>query len=106
MKPIFADDAAIDYAAGLLRQGRLVAFPTETVYGLGADASNPDAVRRILRIKFQLGERLMDAPLEVLAISATGTQYFDYHFISFSCEEITNNKHQISNNIKAPIFNY
>ena len=61
MKPIFADDAAIDYAAGLLRQGRLVAFPTETVYGLGADASNPDAVRRI----FQAKGRPADHPLIV-----------------------------------------
>jgi L-threonylcarbamoyladenylate synthase len=51
MKPVFADDAAIEYAANLLRQGRLVAFPTETVYGLGADASNPDAVRRIFLAK-------------------------------------------------------
>ncbi len=51
MKPVFADDAAIEYAANLLRQGRLVAFPTETVYGLGADASNPDAVRRIFQAK-------------------------------------------------------
>jgi L-threonylcarbamoyladenylate synthase len=51
MKPIFADDAAIEHAADLLRQGRLVAFPTETVYGLGADASNPDAVRRIFLAK-------------------------------------------------------
>ena len=59
MKPIFADDAAIDYAANLLRQGRLVAFPTETVYGLGADASNPDAVRRI----FQAKGRPADHPL-------------------------------------------
>jgi len=46
-----ADDAAIDYAVQLLRQGRLVAFPTETVYGLGADAGNPDAVRRIFAAK-------------------------------------------------------
>lgn len=61
MKPIFADDAAIDYAAYLLRQGCLVAFPTETVYGLGADASNPDAVRRI----FQAKGRPADHPLIV-----------------------------------------
>ena len=61
MKPIFADDAAIDHAANLLRQGRLVAFPTETVYGLGADASNPDAVRRI----FQAKGRPADHPLIV-----------------------------------------
>jgi L-threonylcarbamoyladenylate synthase len=31
-------------AAGLLRAGELVAFPTETVYGLGADAANPRAI--------------------------------------------------------------
>jgi len=51
MKPVVADDAAIDYAADLLRKGRLVAFPTETVYGLGADAANPEAVRRIFQVK-------------------------------------------------------
>jgi len=42
---------AIDYAALQLMAGHLVAFPTETVYGLGADASNPDAVRRIYEVK-------------------------------------------------------
>jgi L-threonylcarbamoyladenylate synthase len=41
----------IERAARLLRDGRLVAFPTETVYGLGADASNPQAVRRIFTAK-------------------------------------------------------
>lgn len=61
MKPVFADDAAIEHAANLLRKGRLVAFPTETVYGLGADASNPDAVRRI----FQAKGRPADHPLIV-----------------------------------------
>jgi len=40
--PVVADANAIGDATNLLRQGRLVAFPTETVYGLGADASNPD----------------------------------------------------------------
>ncbi|WP_262966302.1 L-threonylcarbamoyladenylate synthase [Methylobacter psychrophilus] len=61
MKPIFADAAAIENAVKLLRQGRLVAFPTETVYGLGADAANPDAVRRI----FQAKGRPTDHPLIV-----------------------------------------
>jgi L-threonylcarbamoyladenylate synthase len=51
MKPIFADQRAIEFAVGLLKQGRLVAFPTETVYGLGADASNPEAVKRIFAAK-------------------------------------------------------
>lgn len=38
-------------AAEILRAGGLVAFPTETVYGLGADASNPEAVARLYRVK-------------------------------------------------------
>ncbi len=35
----------------MLAAGKVVAFPTETVYGLGADAANPEAVSRIFRIK-------------------------------------------------------
>lgn len=38
-------------AAGILRRGGLVAFPTETVYGLGADASSPQAVARLYAVK-------------------------------------------------------
>ncbi|MFN5745285.1 MAG: L-threonylcarbamoyladenylate synthase [Methylococcaceae bacterium] len=41
----------IEAAVLKLREGGVVAFPTETVYGLGADASNPVAVRRIFDIK-------------------------------------------------------
>ena len=41
----------IEHAAGLIRAGRLVAFPTETVYGLGANALDPDAVARIFAAK-------------------------------------------------------
>ena|SRR2546425_2488458 len=48
---VSADAAAIKDAAAALRAGKLVAFPTETVYGLGADAANGDAVRRIFAAK-------------------------------------------------------
>jgi L-threonylcarbamoyladenylate synthase len=41
----------IQEAVEALRAGDLVAFPTETVYGLGANANNPDAVRKIFRVK-------------------------------------------------------
>ncbi|MGI9246371.1 MAG: L-threonylcarbamoyladenylate synthase [Steroidobacteraceae bacterium] len=41
----------IDQAVEALRDGEVVAFPTETVYGLGADATNPDAVRKIFELK-------------------------------------------------------
>jgi L-threonylcarbamoyladenylate synthase len=46
-----ASHEAVARAVGLLRRGDLVAFPTETVYGLGADASNPEAVARIFAAK-------------------------------------------------------
>ena len=42
---------ALDRAVELLKAGGLVAFPTETVYGLGADASNPNAVARVFEVK-------------------------------------------------------
>jgi L-threonylcarbamoyladenylate synthase len=41
----------IDRAVEALRDGEVVAFPTETVYGLGADAQNPDAVRKVFELK-------------------------------------------------------
>lgn len=41
----------VNQAAAALRSGRLVAFPTETVYGLGADARNLDAVAQIFAVK-------------------------------------------------------
>jgi L-threonylcarbamoyladenylate synthase len=46
-----ASAADIARAAGILLAGGLVAFPTETVYGLGADAENPEAVARIYAAK-------------------------------------------------------
>ena len=45
------DPADIDRAAALLRAGELVAFPTETVYGLGADATNGRAVAAVFEAK-------------------------------------------------------
>jgi L-threonylcarbamoyladenylate synthase len=46
-----ATDTSVAEAARILRAGGLVAFPTETVYGLGADASQPAAVQRIFTTK-------------------------------------------------------
>lgn len=49
LKTQLLDDAA--EAAEYLRRGKLVAFPTETVFGLGADASNPQAIARLFAAK-------------------------------------------------------
>jgi len=50
-EPPAATEAALDRAAEVLRGGGLVAFPTETVYGLGADALDAAAVAAIFRAK-------------------------------------------------------
>ncbi len=49
----------IKQAASIIKKGGVVAFPTETVYGLGADALNPKALKKIFKIK----RRPMDNPL-------------------------------------------
>jgi L-threonylcarbamoyladenylate synthase len=59
--PFTSTQAEIERAAVLLRSGALVAFPTETVYGLGADASNAAAVAKIFAAK----GRPQDHPLIV-----------------------------------------
>ena len=46
-----ATQTEIEQAVEALRAGELVVFPTETVYGLGANASNPAAVRKIFEVK-------------------------------------------------------
>ena len=46
-----ASKEAIERAASILKNGGLVAFPTETVYGLGASALNPKAVARVFEVK-------------------------------------------------------
>jgi L-threonylcarbamoyladenylate synthase len=46
-----ASQTEIEQAVEALRAGELVVFPTETVYGLGANASNPPAVRKIFEVK-------------------------------------------------------
>ena len=59
-------------AASSIAQGHLVAFPTETVYGLGADASNVDAVAKIYAAK----GRPADHPLIVHISSMDGVGYW------------------------------
>lgn len=59
--PVNFNDASLKAAVATLKKGGLVAFPTETVYGLGADASNPEAVAKI----FQAKNRPADHPLIV-----------------------------------------
>lgn len=51
MKILSADESSIEIAAKALSDGLLVAFPTETVYGLGANASDAEAIKRLYEAK-------------------------------------------------------
>lgn len=51
VNPIHPEPAIIERAAALIRRGEVVVFPTETVYGLGADAFQPGALERIFAAK-------------------------------------------------------
>jgi L-threonylcarbamoyladenylate synthase len=64
------DIATIERAAERLRAGQLVAFPTETVYGLGANALDPAALRRI----FEAKERPATDPLILHVASIEGVK--------------------------------
>jgi L-threonylcarbamoyladenylate synthase len=57
-----SDPAALSEAARLLRQGGLIAFPTETYYGLGVDPFNAEALQRLFAVK----QRQPDKPVLVL----------------------------------------
>ncbi len=59
--PLHPDEDIIARCAEVIRKGGLVAFPTETVYGLGANALDPEAVARI----FEAKGRPQDNPLIV-----------------------------------------
>ncbi len=66
----FPNNEAIQQAASLIQAGEIVGFPTETVYGLGADAKNASAVKRI----FQAKGRPQDNPL-IVHIANTEDMY-------------------------------
>lgn len=66
MNPDKPDIKSLQACAEIIKHGGTVAFPTETVYGLGANALNPDAVKKIFKAKGRPG----DNPL-ILHISKT-----------------------------------
>jgi L-threonylcarbamoyladenylate synthase len=76
-----SDPGAIETAAQIIRRGGLVAFPTETVYGLGADAENPLAVARIFEVK---GRPRIDPVIVHVADSVSAGRYGVFPEFSYS----------------------
>ena len=76
--PLNISDELINYAAKFLLSGEIVAFPTETVYGLGASAISDEAVSKIYEIK----KRPFHNPLIIHVASleqAKNYGIFNYH---------------------------
>lgn len=71
IKSVIEDEAKIEEAAKIIKAGGIVAFPTETVYGLGADALNEEAVKKIFIAK----GRPQDNPLIVHVASKDIDKY-------------------------------
>ena len=71
IKSVIEDEAKIEEAAKIIKAGGIVAFPTETVYGLGADALNEEAVKKIFIAK----GRPQDNPLIVHVASKNIDKY-------------------------------
>lgn len=69
MKTTYLAEGEIEKAVKLIQEGEIVAFPTDTVYGLGADARNKDAVEKIFTAKKRPTDRalsiLLSDPLEI-----------------------------------------
>ena len=78
----YPDPATITRAADMLRAGRLVAFPTETVYGLGADARSTIAVNRVFHAK----RRPADHPLIVHIADAQQLQMWSINIPRFALQ--------------------
>lgn len=72
--PVVPDERALDRAARVLRAGGLVAFPTESFYGLGASALDARAVRRVFEAKGRPASMpllvVVDAPAMLAAVVA------------------------------------
>ena len=104
------DEAYIKEAAALLRAGEVVAFPTETVYGLGADATNETAIAKI----FQAKGRPSDNPL-IVHVATKGQlnelvqvypSYVDTLITTFSPGPITyvlKRKNNVATNVTAKL---
>lgn len=75
------DDAALSRAAGILRDGGLVAFPTETVYGLGASALSPTAAQKIYAAKGRPSDNPLivhiSSPEQAEALAYTTPLYYE-----------------------------
>jgi L-threonylcarbamoyladenylate synthase len=80
------EQETIERASEILRRGGLVAFPTETVYGLGADALNTSAVEKV----FQAKGRPADNPL-IVHIAEADQIYALASSVSFTAEKLVRN---------------
>jgi len=57
------DEQVLEHASAVIRAGGVVVYPTETLYGIGADALNPEAITKVIAVKKERGKK----PIGVIA---------------------------------------
>jgi len=70
INPLFPDPRAIERAVRVIQRGGLIVYPTDTVYGLGANALDPEAVRLVFAAKNR-------PPEQALPVAVRGTRMAD-----------------------------
>jgi len=80
INPENPDPDMIQEASEIIRKGGVVGFPTRCLYGLGADAFNPDAVDRI----FQIKQRPVEKPILILIDSPSQLERLVTHISGFA----------------------
>ena len=78
--PVVPRFEVIQKAADYIRQGKIVAIPTETVYGLAADYNNPEAIKRLYEVK----GRPQDKPFSIAIANAQALEYLAQDVSSLS----------------------
>lgn len=69
-----ADDKQIDNAVRILKNGGVIAYPTDTVYGIGCDALNQEAIKRV----FELKGRDYSKPLSIACLNVRMVEKYAY----------------------------
>ncbi|GEK90407.1 L-threonylcarbamoyladenylate synthase [Alkalibacterium kapii] len=108
MQTDFLEVSQLDLASKYLKEGEVVAFPTETVYGLGADATNETAVKKIFKAKGRPGDNpliIHISSLEQLenyveAVPDTARTVIN-HFWPGPCTLILNKKGPIASSVSG-----
>jgi L-threonylcarbamoyladenylate synthase len=100
-------EAALNEAVACLERGELILYPTETTYGLGADATNPNAIERLLQYKTNRGDKALSVLVadqamaeHYIELNATAKQAYQA-FLPGPVTVVSVGKHQVAPGVES-----